>query len=300
MYDRDVLDEDSDYLEKIFEGSAGFSEVLPKDKYNLVKLAQRNYIVAVTGDGINDLPAVRTADVGFAVSNAVDALKSSADIVLLSGGISLIEDSIIEARKIFSRLYNYSVYRISESLRIIITIALIGIIYKTYPLTPIQIIILAFLNDVPIITLAFDRVKKTLKPAHVDVKRRFILSSLFGLVGVFNSMFLLFLMLYGFHFSWDIIQSVFFLKLAVSGHMLIYVAHTEEVWYKFLPSKQVIWATTITQILATLIVFFGLFTTKLSIPVILFVWVWAFGWMQVAEIVKHIRQKVKENSKVNV
>ncbi len=114
-----------------------YCEVLPADKYNLVAKAKAKNVVAVTGDGVNDLPALKAADVGFAVSNAVPALKGAADMVLLSSGISVITTAIIEARRIFARIYSYSVYRISESFRVIITILVLGLILREYPLTPI-------------------------------------------------------------------------------------------------------------------------------------------------------------------
>lgn len=287
---RNVLDEEQ-ALKKNFDSIACFSEVLPKDKYALVSLARLSHTVAVTGDGINDLPAIKNADVGFAVSNAVDALKGSADIVLLKNGIAVIKDAIIEARKIFTRLYNYSLYRISESFRLIITIAVIGIIYKAYPLTPVQIIVLAFLNDIPIISLAFDRVKTSTRPSHVDAKKRFGLSTLFGISGTVNSLVLLFIMLYVLHLPWIIIQTVFFLKLTVSGHMLVYVAHTEERWWKFLPSKAVIFATIGTQIIATVFALAGILTAPIAWPLVVLIWVWAFAWMQVSEGMKILHQK---------
>ncbi len=295
IYGREILD-NKDEFEKIFPEASGFAEVLPKDKYTLVEFAREKYSVAVTGDGVNDLPAVKVADVGFAVSNAVDALKSSADIVLLSNGIAVIKNAIIEARKVFIRLYNYSIYRISESFRIIITIAVIGLIYKTYPLTPVQLIALALLNDAPIISLAFDKVKNSLKPGKINPKDRFVLSGLFGLVGVANSLILFFLMINVFHLSWSVIQTVFFLKLTVSGHMLVYVAHTRERWFKFLPSKQVIWATLLTQAIATALAFFGILTTPISFSLIIIVWVWSFFWMQISELMKILQNKIANHS----
>ncbi len=281
-------------LAEKFPAAAGFAEVLPKDKFALVEFARKSSgsVVAVTGDGVNDLPAVKAADVGFAVKNAVDALKGSADIVLLSAGIAVIRDAIVEARKVFTRLYNYSLYRISESFRVIITIAVIGILYKTYPLTPVQLIVLAFLNDVPIVSLAFDKVEHFQKPAKIDSRERFTISTLFGLTGVANSLILFFLAKNFFHLSWPIIETMFFLKLTISGHMLIYVAHTRERWFKFLPSKQVIWATTLTQGLATLLAFFGIFTEPISLSLILFIWIWAFFWMQISELMKVLRDRL--------
>ncbi|MDE2037818.1 MAG: plasma-membrane proton-efflux P-type ATPase [Patescibacteria group bacterium] len=275
-------------VKEAFPGVAGFAEVMPKDKYDVVMMARDmgRYTVAVTGDGVNDVPPVKAADVGIAVSNAVDALKGSADIVLTEPGISVIKDAIVEARKIFARLYNYSLYRISESFRLIVTIAVIGVIFGTYPLTPVQIILIALLNDIPIISLAFDRVAVSKAPSAVDAKRRFALSTVFGLTGIANSMILLWVAIAVFHEPWAVIQTLFFLKLTVSGHMLVYVAHTERPWVRFLPSKQVIIATILTQLVATAMSFYGFFTAPISWRLIFFVWIWSFFWMQIAELSK--------------
>ncbi len=274
-----------------YQKAGAFAEILPEDKLKLVEQAKKFFTVAANGDGVNDLPALKAADVGIAVKNAVTALKATADIVLLSDGISVIRDAIIESRKIFSRLYTYSLYRISESLRLIVTIAILGILYKVYPLTPLQIIVVALLNDIPIISLASDRVKIATSPSKINTKKRFTLSSLYGLVGIANSLILFLIMRNFLHLDWTMIQTIYFLKLTVSGHMLIYVAHTKERWWKFLPSKEVIWATTITQILATLLAFTGfLMPTHISLLWIVAVWIWAFFWMQIGEGVKIIQQ----------
>ena len=135
-----------------FDALAGFAEVFPEDKLNIVKSAKNWYKVAVTGDGANDIPAVSSANVGIAVKNAVDALHSAADIVLLTDGIAVIKDAIIEARKIFTRVFFYSVYRISESFRVILSITILGLIYHAYPLSSIHLLLLALLNDIPIIS----------------------------------------------------------------------------------------------------------------------------------------------------
>ena len=269
-----------------------FAEVFPDDKLALVTLAQKEWTVAVTGDGINDLPAIKRADVGIAVENAVDALKSGADIVLLSHGIGVIKTALIEARKIFSRLYSYSVYRISESFRLVITVLVLGFLYADFPLTPIQLILLALLNDIPIITLAFNRVKHVGRPAERSVGERFITGTTFGLVGVANSLLLFFLLQNILHLPWAVIQTAFFLKLAVSGHMLLYVAHTRERWFNFLPSWSVIAATTLTQLVSTAFAFFGFFVGPITPALIAFIWLWSFVWMQITEVAKELRQKL--------
>ncbi len=272
-----------------------FAEILPEDKLKITQAAKKFFRVAVTGDGVNDLPAIKAADVGIAVAGAADALKSAADIVLLVPGIAVIKTAVTEARKIFARLYSYSVYRLSESLRLIVTIAVLGVIYKTYPLTPVQLILLAFLNDLPIISLAFNRVAASSRPSEIKVKQRFWLSGLFGLTGVINSLLMFYLTLNVFHLSLPVIETLFFLKLTVGGHMLIYVAHTKERWDKFLPSRPVILATSITQILATTISLSGWFMPKAPLVWVVLIWIWAFLWMQVSELVKHLqKQFIKE------
>jgi H+-transporting ATPase len=268
------------------------SQILPAEKYQLVKTAKADHIVAVTGDGINDLPAVKAAHVGIAVSNALDALKGAADIVLLSPGISVISQAIIEARKIFQRLYTYSVYRLSESFRLIITIMILGILIHSYPLAPIQLILLALLNDIPIISLAYDRVPTVKKPSAIHVRQRLILSLLFGTVGLVNSLLLFFIMVVILHLPQALIQTIFFLKLAVSGHLLIYVAHTKERWYTYLPSRPVISATLVTQMIATALAAFGIFMAPISWPWIIAVWLWAFFWMEVGDRLKIWRLKM--------
>ena len=270
-----------------FVTTQAFAEILPEDKYKLVTVARKFYSVASNGDGVNDLPAVKAASIGFAVKNAVDALKGAADIVLLSDGIGVMRDAFLEGRKIFARLYSYSMYRISESFRLIVTIAVLGFLTGTYPLSPLQIILIALLNDMPIISLAFDRVRVANRPSKINVREQFTKSLLFGLVGVANSLILYFFALDYLHLSWPVVQTLFFLKLTVSGHLLIYVAHTSERWYRYLPSREVIIATALTQALATALAMTGLFMpAAVSWQMALFIWVWSFFFMQISELVK--------------
>ena len=293
---RDFYGDENVFADEL-NGVAAFAEILPKDKYELVKAFKSRYIVAATGDGINDLPALKIANVGIAVSGAVSALKSLADIVLLGHGLSVIKDAVLESRKIFVRLYNYSVYRISESFRLIITILILGLWYGFYPLEPLQLILLAFLNDIPIISLAVDRVRISSKPSEIKTRERFSLSLLFGCVGIMNSIIMFILMIKVFHFSLPVIQTMFFLKLTVSGHALIFVAHTKERWFKFLPSKEVIMATVATQVIATTLAVTGyLMPAKISFPLAAFVWLWALFWMQISELAKDLQKKLLPSS----
>lgn len=271
-----------------FQEIATFTEILPEDKYRLAVFANKKYVLAVAGDGINDLPAMRIANVSIAVHNAVNAVKGASDIVLLSNGVGVIKDAVIEARRIFMRLSTYALYRISESFRVIFSLLILGLIFTNFPLTAVQLIVLALLNDVPIITLAFNRTTIPSRPAKIHAKRRFIRGSLFGLVGLVNSLIVVFALSRWLQVDWETIQTIFFLKLTVSGHMLIYVAHTEKRWYKYLPSRSVIIATSLTQLLASIMALSGIFMHPISVGWVLLIWGWAFFWMQISELMKRI------------
>ena len=211
----------------------------------------------------------------------------------------MIKDAIIESRKIFSKLYTYSIYRLSESFRLIFTILILGLITSEFPLTPLQIILLAFMNDVPILSLAYNRVKLENKVRKIKVKERFILSALFGTVRVLNSVLLYFIAANILHLNLELIQTMFFLKLTVSGHLLVFVAHTSERWYRFLPSKEVIIATASTQLVATILALTGLFmSARLSWKLVLLVWVWALLWMQIGELMKMVHKKIISGKKI--
>lgn len=270
-----------------FLHTRAFAEILPEDKYELVQKAKNFYTVASNGDGVNDLPAVKAAHVGFAVANAVPALKGAADIVLLTDGISVMRDAFIEGRKIFERLYSYSLYRISESFRLIVTIVILGLILGSYPLTPLQLILIALLNDIPIISLATDRVRIGNQPSKIVARDRFLQSIAYGMIGVANSIIFFFVARDFLHLSLPVVETLFFLKLTVSGHLLVYVAHTKERWWRFLPSKAVIIATTLTQIIATILALTGfLMPAPAPWKTVLLVWGWSFIFMQLSELVK--------------
>ena len=103
------------------EKADGFAQVFPEHKFHIVDvLQQRGHIVGMTGDGVNDAPALKKADCGIAVSGATDAARAAASIVLLASGLSVIIDAIKESRRIFQRMNSYAIYRIAETLRVLL------------------------------------------------------------------------------------------------------------------------------------------------------------------------------------
>src|ERR1039457_2845867 len=130
------------------EKADGFAQVFPEHKFHIVDvLQQRGHIVGMTGDGVNDAPALKKADCGIAVSGATDAARAAASIVLLASGLSVIIDAVKESRRIFQRMNSYAIYRIAETLGIMVFMTLSILIFNSYPLTAVMIVMLALLND---------------------------------------------------------------------------------------------------------------------------------------------------------
>ncbi|MEP6842608.1 MAG: plasma-membrane proton-efflux P-type ATPase, partial [Pseudolysinimonas sp.] len=137
------------------EAADGFAQVFPEHKYHIVDVLQkRGHIVGMTGDGVNDAPALKEADCGIAVSGATDAARAAAAIVLTTPGLSVIIDAIKESRRIFQRMNSYAIYRIAETLRVLLFVTLAILVFNFFPVTAIMIVMLALLNDGAILSIA--------------------------------------------------------------------------------------------------------------------------------------------------
>ena len=137
----------------------GFAQVFPEHKFHIVDVLQkRGHIVGMTGDGVNDAPALKKADCGIAVSGATDAARAAAAIVLMTPGLSVIIDAIKESRRIFQRMNSYAIYRIAETLRVLLFMTLAILVFNFFPLTAVMIVMLALLNDGAILSIAYDNV----------------------------------------------------------------------------------------------------------------------------------------------
>lgn len=127
------------------------------------KLQERKHIVGMTGDGVNDAPALKRADIGIAVADATDAARSASDIVLTEPGLSVIVCAVLTSRAIFQRMKNYTIYAVSITIRIVMGFMLIALIWK-FDFSPFMVLIIAVLNDGTIMTISKDRVKPSPVP----------------------------------------------------------------------------------------------------------------------------------------
>lgn len=279
----------------MIERADGFSEVFPEHKYNIVKTLEKDgHIVGMTGDGVNDVPALQKADVGVAVAGATDAAKSAADIVLTDPGISVIIDAVKESRKIFQRMKNYTIYRLGETIRLVFFIILSIIIFKFYPITPLMVVLLALLNDLPIMTISYDNVYYSEKPERWDMGRLLTISTILGLFGVAISFTTLSIGINIFHLNHLMLESFIYLWLSIAGHLFLLVARTKKNFWTVPPARILISAIIVTQTVATLLVGFGILLPKIGWGLVLFIWCYALAWFVVTDFVKLLVYKVMD------
>lgn len=266
----------------------GFAQVFPEHKFAIVKAMQsKGHITGMTGDGVNDAPALKQADIGIAVSGATDAARAAADLVLTAPGLSVIVQAVEEARKIFERMNSYAIYRITETIRIMLFMVLAMIAFNFYPITAVMIILLALLNDLPIMTIAKDNTWLDPSPVRWDMRRVLTTSTVLGTIGLVETFGLLYIIKEVFGISAAQVQSIIFLKLCVAGQLTLLVARSKNpFWAKPHPAPILLGALLFTQTIAACIVGFGWFVTAIPFKYILGVWGYAVAWVFVEDWAK--------------
>ena len=272
----------------------GFARVFPEHKFEIVKVLQdAGHIVGMTGDGVNDAPALKQADVGTAVSSATDAARAAADLVLTAPGLSVIAIAIEEARRIFERMTGYAIYRIAETTRLLLFMTASILVFNFYPVTAIMVVLLALLNDLPIMMIAYDNAPFAARPVRWDMRRVLTVASVLGIYGVIESFGLYWIVRNAMDLPADLVRSLIFLKLLVSGHMTIYLTRNRgPIWERPWPSWKLIVPAEATQLLGTLAVVYGVFMAPTGWVLALMVWVYALVSFLVASGIKILTYRV--------
>jgi H+-transporting ATPase len=291
IVDASILEESKHYeagqLAKAIEQADGFAQVFPEHKFHIVEVLQKEkHIVGMTGDGVNDAPALKLADAGIAVSGATDAARAAADIALLNPGLSVIIDAVKESRKMFQRMNSYAIYRITETIRVLLFMTLSILIFNFYPVTAAMIVLLALLNDGPILAIAYDRVRYANRPEAWNMPTVLGISTVLGIAGVVASFGLFYIAERMFHLSRDVIQTFMFVKLAVAGHLTIFLTRTRGPFWSIRPAPILLWSAIATKVLATLAAVYGVFMTPISWRWALLIWGYALVWFFVNDLIK--------------
>ena len=280
------------------EKADGFAQVFPEHKFHIVDvLQQRGHIVGMTGDGVNDAPALKKADCGIAVSGATDAARAAASIVLLAPGLSVIIDAIKESRRIFQRMNSYAIYRIAETLRVLFFMTLAILVFNFYPVTAVMIVMMALLNDGAILSIAYDNVHYKDKPESWNMRLVLGISTVLGVIGVVAAFGLFYLGERVFHLDHAHIQTLMYLKLSVAGHLTIFLTRTRGPFWSLRPAR-ILWMAVLgTQTVATVIAVYGLFMTPLGWGWAAFVWAYAVAWALVNDRVKLLAYRILDPTK---
>ncbi|KAI9664407.1 MAG: plasma membrane H+-ATPase [Trizodia sp. TS-e1964] len=265
------------------EAADGFAEVFPQHKYNVVEiLQQRGYLVAMTGDGVNDAPSLKKADTGIAVEGASDAARSAADIVFLAPGLSAIIDALKTSRQIFHRMYAYVVYRIALSLHLEIFLGLwIAILNESLDIN--LVVFIAIFADIATLAIAYDNAPFSKTPVKWNLPKLWGMSVLLGVALAVGTWITLTTILANGEDA-GIVQNfgkrdeVLFLEISLTENWLIFITRANGPFWSSLPSWQLTGAILVVDILATFFCIFGWFVGgQTSIVAVVRIWIFSFG-----------------------
>jgi H+-transporting ATPase len=289
----DSKKQESPEVAESIEKADGFAQVFPEHKFHIVDILQkRGHIVGMTGDGVNDAPALKKADCGIAVSGATDAARAAAAIVLLTPGLSVIIDAIKESRRIFQRMNSYAIYRIAETLRVLLFMTAAILVFNFYPLTAVMIVMLALLNDGAILSIAYDNVRYKNQPESWNMRLVLGIATVLGILGPIAAFGLFYLGDKVFHLDHPHLQPMMYLMLSVAGHLTIFLTRTRGPFWS-IPPARILWMAVLgTQILATLIAVYGFLMPPLGWKWAGFVWAYALVWALVSDQVKLLAYRV--------
>jgi len=289
----DVKSHQTSQLDHDIETADGFAQVFPEHKFHIIDVLQKHgHIVGMTGDGVNDAPPLKKADCGIAVSGATDAARAAAAIVLLTPGLTVIVEAVREARKIFQRMNSYAIYRIAETIRVLLFMTLSILVFNFYPVTAIMIVLLALLNDGAILSIAYDKVRPSPKPEAWNMRRVLGISTMLGIAGVIASFGMFYIGERVLDLDREVVQTLMYLKLSVAGHLNIFVTRTRGPFWSIAPAKILLIAVFGTQALATLIAVSGLLMPAISWELAALVWGYAIVWFLVNDRVKLLGYRI--------
>ncbi|KAE9372048.1 plasma membrane ATPase [Stipitochalara longipes BDJ] len=266
------------------EAADGFAEVFPQHKYNVVEiLQQRGYLVAMTGDGVNDAPSLKKADTGIAVEGASDAARSAADIVFLAPGLGAIIDALKTSRQIFHRMYAYVVYRIALSIHLEIFLGLwIAILNRSLNIE--LVVFIAIFADVATLAIAYDNAPFSKTPVKWNLPKLWGMSVLLGIVLAVGTWITLTTMIArgengGIVQNFGVLDEVVFLEISLTENWLIFITRANGPFWSSLPSWQLAGAILLVDLLATFFTLFGWFLHghQTSIVAVVRIWIFSFG-----------------------
>ena len=211
----------------------------------------------------------------------------------------MIIDAIKESRKIFQRMNSYAIYRIAETLRVLLFMTAAILVFNFYPLTAVMIVMLALLNDGAILSIAYDNVHYKNAPEAWNMRLVLGIATVLGIVGPIAAFGLFFLTDRVFHLDHPHIQTMMYLMLSVAGHLTIFQTRTRGPFWSIRPAR-ILWMAVLgTQMLATAIAVFGVLVTPIGWGWAAFVWGYALVWFFLTDPVKLLAYRILDPAKAS-
>jgi H+-transporting ATPase len=253
-----------DQPEKI-RTAAAIAGVFPEDKFHIIEILQKeDYICGMTGDGVNDAPALKEAEVGIAVANATDVAKASASLVLTAPGLRSILEAIKTSRRIYQRMLTYTLNKIIKTLEISILLSAGLLFEKNFIISPLLIVLLLFANDFVTMAVATDHVSYSQKPDHWNIKNLVFIGGIFAVLILGFSFTVLFL---GSRFlTLPYLQTLIFLTLAFTSQTTIYLVRDRNHFWHSAPSLWMVVSSIAAISAVSTLAIKGLFMAPLKAP----------------------------------
>ncbi|CAO3569527.1 unnamed protein product [Mortierella alpina] len=235
----------------------GFAQVIPEHKYRVVELLQnRGILVGMTGDGVNDAPALKKANVGIAVHGCTDAARSAADIVLLAPGLSTIVDGLMTSRAIFQRMRSYALYRITSTVHFLMFFFVVTMAFQWH-MKPILLILICILNDAATLVISVDNAKISALPDKWRIGQLIFLSIVLGALLTALSFGHFFLARDYFKVTDEQLEAIMYLHISSAPHFVIFSTRLSGYFWENMPSPIFFIAVMGTQVFAMLICVYG-------------------------------------------
>ena len=256
---------------KVVETYDGFAEVYPEDKYEIVKLLQSNgHMVGMTGDGVNDAPALKQAEMGIAVSNSTDVAKASASVVLTEQGVKVIVSAIKISRQIYQRMLTWVINKVTKVIQFI-GLLVIGFFWShDIILSLLGMTLLVFANDFATISLATDNVKHTSNPNKWNVKNITLASLAVGFLMIIGGLLALVIGKIHFNLEGERFQTFTMLILVFYSVFRVYIVRERRHFWSSKPSKELVISIIATLVGFTLLGIYGVIIPSLSPYQVLF------------------------------
>ncbi len=251
---------------KVVGESDGFAEIYPEDKYKIVKLLQsRGHMVGMTGDGVNDAPALKQAEMGIAVSNATDVAKASASVVLTEPGISVIINAVTISRQTYQRMLTWVINKVTKVIEFVGLLTLSFFWLHQIVLSLLGMSLLVFANDFVTMSLATDNVQHTPNPNKWNVKHITLASLVPGMLLVMEGMFVILMGMKYFHLEWEKLRTLVMLNLIFNSQFRVLIVRERRHFWSSLPGRELLILSSTTIIGFALMGLYGILIPSLNL-----------------------------------